>query len=142
VLLSGRGADHGRCGRPSALTSELHRLSLLWRILAILFLALAIIGAVLPLLPTVPFLLLAAWCAGRGWPALEQWLLGHPRYGHSLREWRRGQVVSRRAKWAASASMGLGALVLQFAPVPLAARIAVPLVMLIVSIWLWRRPEQ
>ena len=38
--------------------------------------------------------------------------------------------------------MACGALVLQFAPVPLAARIAVPLFMLIVSIWLWRRPER
>ena len=117
-------------------------MSLLWRILAILFLALGVLGVVLPLLPTVPFLLLAAWCAGRGWPALEEWLLGHPRYGHSLRAWRRGQIVSRRAKWAASVSMAFGALMLQFAPVPLAARIAVPLFMLIVSIWLWRRPEQ
>ena len=117
-------------------------MSLLWRIFAILFLALAIIGIVLPLLPTVPFLILAAWCAGRGWPALEEWLLGHPRYGHSLREWRRGQIVSRRAKWAAGVSMASGAVVVQFASVPLEARIAVPLVMLIVSIWLWRRPEQ
>ena len=115
---------------------------LLWRVLAILFLALGVIGVVLPVLPTVPFLLAAAWCAGRGWPALEQWLIGHPRYGPSIREWRRGQVVSRSAKWAATVSMALGALMLQFAPVPVAARIAVPLVMLIVAIWLWQRPEQ
>lgn len=51
---------------------------LLWRALALVFVALGLIGAFLPVLPTVPFLLAAAWAAGRGWPALEDWLLGHP----------------------------------------------------------------
>ncbi|WP_256856585.1 YbaN family protein [Variovorax sp. KK3] len=115
---------------------------MLWRLLAIVCLALAALGVVLPLLPTVPFLLLAAWCGGRGWPALETWLLGHPVYGPPIREWRRGGVVPRRAKWAASAAMSTSAIALQFAPLPLAARIAAPLFMLAVAIWLWRRPER
>ena len=115
---------------------------LLWRLLALVFLALALLGVVLPLLPTVPFLLLAAWCGGRGWPALEAWLLGHPVYGPPIREWRRGGVVSRRAKWAASIGMTISAVAMQFAPLPIAARIAGPLLMLGVSMWLWRRPER
>ena len=45
----------------------------------------AAIGAVLPGLPTVPFLLVAAWAGGKGWPALEVKLLNHPRYGPTLR---------------------------------------------------------
>ena len=60
----------------------------LWRVLALLSLALAIAGAVLPVLPTVPFLLVAAAAAGRGWPQLEAWLLAHPRYGPPIRRWR------------------------------------------------------
>lgn len=115
---------------------------LLWSLLALVFLALALLGVVLPLLPTVPFLLLAAWCGGRGWPALEAWLLGHPLYGPPIREWRRGGVVSRRAKWAASIAMATSAVAMQFAPLPWAARIAGPLLMLATAIWLWRRPER
>jgi uncharacterized protein len=114
---------------------------LLWRLLALVCLALAMLGAVLPLLPTVPFLLLAAWCGGRGWPALEAWLLQHPIYGPPIREWRRAGVVSRHAKWAASLGMAASAVALQFAPLPWAARIAGPLLMLAMSVWLWRRPE-
>ena len=56
-------------------------------------------------LPTVPFVLLAAWAAGKGWPELEQWLLHHPRYGGSIRAWRQHGAVSRRAKWLASVMM-------------------------------------
>ena len=52
--------------------------SLLWRGLAVLSLLLGIVGAMLPVLPTVPFLLLAAWAASKGWPALEIWLWRRP----------------------------------------------------------------
>src|SRR5690606_19019222 len=47
----------------------------LWRSLAIACVALALLGTVLPVLPTVPFLLVAAWAGSRGWPRLETWLL-------------------------------------------------------------------
>ncbi|HNO41919.1 MAG TPA: DUF454 family protein, partial [Ottowia sp.] len=55
--------------------------TLLWRALALLSLLLGGVGAMLPVLPTVPFLLLAAWAASKGWPALEIWLLNHRRLG-------------------------------------------------------------
>ena len=41
---------------------------LLWRVLALVCVALALVGVVLPGLPTVPFLLVAAWAGSRGWP--------------------------------------------------------------------------
>ncbi|HPU51492.1 MAG TPA: DUF454 family protein, partial [Burkholderiaceae bacterium] len=47
----------------------------LWRLLALLCVVLGLIGVILPGLPTVPFLLVAAWAGGRGWPRLEAWLL-------------------------------------------------------------------
>lgn len=114
---------------------------LLWRLLAILSILLGVIGIALPVVPTVPFLLLAAWAGGRGWPALEQWLLGHPRYGPPIRQWRDGGIVSRRGKWAAISMMALGAIVLQFTGVPVALRAVVPPVLAVVAIWLWTRPE-
>jgi uncharacterized membrane protein YbaN (DUF454 family) len=115
--------------------------SLLWRALALLSLALAFVGVVLPVLPTVPFLLLAAWAAGKGWPALEAWLLNHARFGHHIRAWRERGAVPRRAKWLATAMMVLSATLLALTPLPLAAKIALLALIAGVALWLWRRPE-
>ncbi|HQD14103.1 MAG TPA: YbaN family protein [Ottowia sp.] len=120
-----------------------HIASLLWRGLAVLSLLLGIIGAMLPVLPTVPFLLLAAWAASKGWPALEIWLLNHRRLGPPIVQWRERGAVSRPAKWLSSVMMAGSALGMQFVPqLPLALRIGVPAMMLAVAFWLWRRPER
>ncbi|MFY7836679.1 MAG: YbaN family protein [Novosphingobium sp.] len=70
--------------------------------------ALGTIGAFLPLLPTVPFLLLAAFCFARSNPAWEQRLLDHPRYGPPLRQWRERRAISRKGKVAALSAMAFG----------------------------------
>ena len=115
---------------------------LLWRVLALVFVALGLIGAFLPVLPTVPFLLAAAWAAGHGWPALERWLLEHPRYGEYIRRWQERGAVPRRAKWTATVMMTFSALVLLATGAPVAVKIGAPLFMAAIAIWLWRRPEQ
>ena len=67
-------------------------------ILAYLFLALAIVGVVLPGLPTVPFLLLSAWFAARGSQRLHRWLYDHPHFGKLLIDWEQQRAVSRSSK--------------------------------------------
>jgi uncharacterized membrane protein YbaN (DUF454 family) len=121
----------------------LHRwlILLLWRALAVLSVVLALIGVALPGLPTVPFLLVAAWAGGKGWPRLEQWLLNHAQFGPPIRRWREHGAVPRRAKWFASVSMALSAVVLWSTAAPLAVRVGTPVFMLCVALWLWRRPE-
>lgn len=114
---------------------------LLWRLLAAVFVLLALIGVVLPGLPTVPFLLLAAWAAGRGWPALEARLLAHPDYGPVIRRWRAYRAVPRRAKWLSSVMMAGSAVVIFASAAPLMVKIGVPALMLVVAVWMWRRPE-
>ena len=114
---------------------------LLWRVLALVLVALGLVGAFLPVLPTVPFLLAAAWAAGHGWPALERWLLAHPRYGGHIVRWRQSGAVPRRAKWAATGMMSLSAAVLLATGAPLAVKVGAPLAMAAVAVWLWRRPE-
>ncbi len=114
---------------------------LLWRMAAVLFIVLGMLGVLLPVVPTVPFLLAAAWAASHGWPALEQWLLGHPRYGEPIRQWRSGGVVPRRAKWGATLMMFCSAILLAMTQAPVALKAGVPAVMAMVAIWLWRRPE-
>lgn len=110
--------------------------------LALLSLALGIIGVFVPMLPTVPFLLLAAWAAGHSSPRLSHWLESHPRLGPPITSWRRSGVISRRAKWAATAAMaGSATAMLLLLPRHWAVLAAVA-VMACVLAWLWQRPEQ
>jgi uncharacterized membrane protein YbaN (DUF454 family) len=68
-----------------------------------LSLALALVGMVLPLLPTVPFLLLTAACWSRASPRWHRWLLARPRLGPVIARWERERTVPRRAKLTAIA---------------------------------------
>ena len=63
-----------------------------------LCLTLGIIGIFLPLLPTTPFLLLAAACFFRSSERLYRWLIGHRLFGKSIRGFRRFHAISARAK--------------------------------------------
>ena len=67
-------------------------------LLAYLFVALAIIGFFLPGLPTVPFLLFAAWFSAKGSKRLNKWLYGHPKFGSVLKNWEQQGAVSRKSK--------------------------------------------
>ncbi len=115
--------------------------TLLWRALALVCLVLGIVGIFLPGLPTVPFLLVAAWAGGHGWPRLEAWLLAHPRHGPPIRRWRDHRAVPRRAKWFSSGMMVASTALIGISSAPLAFKLGVPALMFVVAVWLWRRPE-
>ena len=114
---------------------------LFWRALALASVVAGGVGILVPVLPTVPFLLLAAWAAGKGWPAMEAWMLNHPRFGHPIRQWRQHGAVPRRAKWAAVLMMGVSGGALLLTGLPAVAKLVVLAVMVAVGVWLWRRPE-
>jgi len=110
-------------------------------VLALLSLALGVVGIFVPVLPTVPFVLLSAWAAARSSPRLLAWLESHTSFGPMLVEWRRGGVVRRRAKWTATAVMGASAaIMLGVVPQRWVAGLAIGC-MAGVLVWLWRRPE-
>jgi uncharacterized protein len=69
--------------------------------------ALAIAGIFLPLLPTVPLLLLAAACFGRSSARLQRWLLEHPRLGPLVNDYLDGEGIPRQAKIKAVALLWL-----------------------------------
>jgi len=72
-----------------------------YRILALLSLSTGALGLVLPLLPTMPFVLLALWAAGRGAPELHDQIRRHPRFAPILEPWKRDRAVPAQAKFAA-----------------------------------------
>ncbi|MEQ3448261.1 YbaN family protein [Pseudoalteromonas sp. XMcav2-N-2] len=74
-------------------------------------LILAFIGAILPVMPTTVFLIIALWCFTRSSDFLEAWLLNHPKFGCILRDWRACQVIPKKAKYFAAFSM-IGSLIL------------------------------
>jgi len=94
----------------------------------------------LPGLPTVPFVLVAAFCASRGSPRMRRWLESHDKFGPMIRDWEREGAVSRRAK-----RLALGMMLLCSAVLALVASfvgwLVASLCMAAVAIWLWRRPE-
>lgn len=77
-----------------------HNDALRWpfAILAYTCVGLALAGVLLPGLPTVPFLLVAAWAAARGCDRLSTWIDEHRHFGPLLRDWREQRAIPRRAK--------------------------------------------
>ncbi|WP_333837754.1 YbaN family protein [Novosphingobium sp.] len=112
----------------------------LWTGAGLFFVGLGTVGAFLPLLPTVPFLLLAVFCFARGNPAWEARLLAHPKWGPPLREWRERRAIPRRAKIAALATMAVSVAVTALtAGWPW---VLIPLgVMALSGTWIWTRAE-
>ena len=78
---------------------------IVYLIFGCLFVGLGFIGAFLPLLPTVPFLLLALWCFARSSQRFHDWLYHHPRFGPPLRDWDQHGVIPVRAKILSTAMM-------------------------------------
>lgn len=123
--------------RPSAS----HRFRWAWWLVAYVALGLGIVGIVVPGLPTVPFVLLSAYAAARGSQRLHARLLAHRRFGPMIRDWQAHGAVSRGAKRAAAATMGLCAtIMLLTAPRWWMAASGIA-IMAVVGTWLWHRPE-
>lgn len=109
-------------------------------LLAWIFLALAIIGVFLPVVPTVPFLLLAAWCSAKGSPRLHRWLYAQPYFGKLIADWDEQKAVSRKSKIMAVLTLLVSWVVMyQFANVWVLA--AVSVLFVAVAAYLLSRPE-
>ncbi len=107
---------------------------ILWLTVGFTALALGAIGVVLPLLPTTPFVLVAAFAFARSSERFHDWLLGHRIFGPLIADWRRYGAIRRSAKFAGVLSMlGVVGLSLLFR-VPLHA-ILIQVVVLGASAW-------
>ena len=79
----------------------------LWTGLGLIFLLLGGIGVVLPLLPTTPFILLAAACFAKSSPRMHRWLLESELFGPILRDWEKNRCISYGVKWLSLSMMAL-----------------------------------
>lgn len=61
-------------------------------------LALGVIGIVVPLLPSVPFILLAAFCFARSSQTLHRWLMSHPWFSDALKQWQQHRAIRKGLK--------------------------------------------
>ncbi|AZN35572.1 TonB family protein [Iodobacter ciconiae] len=112
-----------------------------YTLLGWLMVVLGIIGAILPVMPTTVFLLIALACFSKSSPKFEQWLLQHPYFGASLRAWRSHRLVPRRAKISACTGMLLGLIILAFTSTPSWVIAGVAACELLVAIYLIRHPS-
>lgn len=114
---------------------------MLLRLLGIAAVSLALAGVVLPVLPTTPFLLLAAWAFARSSPRLDAWLRAHPRFGPPLTAWEDRNAIPREAKAVAGVSLPGGWFLLWSGGAPAAIMVAAGIVMLAAGIWILSRPS-
>jgi uncharacterized membrane protein YbaN (DUF454 family) len=97
--MSGRSESNGRPKSKSKVVRAL------WIIAGSISLGLGIIGIVLPVLPTTPFLLLSAYCYDRGSERLHEWLMNNRVFGEYIRNYSEGRGIPMRAKVTAIVSL-------------------------------------
>lgn len=110
-------------------------------ILGLVAVALAVLGALLPLLPTTPFLLVAAWAFARSSPRLEAKLLAHARFGPMIADWRSAGAIDRRAKRISALVMAATLVGGALAGLSTTLLLAQAAVLAAVSGFIWTRPE-
>ncbi len=114
---------------------------LILKITGIFFVGLAILGVVLPILPTTPFLLVAAACFAKSSPELQRKLLANKTFGPLIHDWQKYRSIPRKAKRIALLTMILSvcwsAFMLQ------SAMLTALVVVLVIGpfIFVWRLPE-
>jgi uncharacterized membrane protein YbaN (DUF454 family) len=102
---------------------------------------LAAVGAVLPLVPTTPFLLVAAACFARSSERLHQWLLGTRAFGPLIRHWNETRSIPRRAKvLAVLVIAAVGTSTVVFALEATWSRVLFAAMLCGVAAWLLTRP--
>jgi len=119
---------------------RLHRPLLLTA--GLLCLALGALGVFLPLLPTTPFLLLAAACFSRSSRRMHAWLLSNRLFGPILRDWEERRAIQRRIKVVATVLMlALISYPLGFLAIPMLGKALALTSVLGVLCFIWTRPD-
>lgn len=113
----------------------------LWVAVGLSALGLGIIGVALPLLPTTPFLLLAAYAFARSSPRLSAWLIEHQTFGPMIINWQIHGSISRRAKTIAAVTMLLTFLLSVVMAMPRHVLIIQAVVLSLAALFVLTRPH-
>ncbi|WP_421865779.1 YbaN family protein [Motiliproteus sp.] len=106
-------------------------------------LLLGLIGVLLPLLPTTPFIILAAYCFSRSSRRFHQMLVGHRLFGPIIRDWEAHGVIPLKVKWISSTMMLLMiSYPVFFKPLHWAIDASMLGVAAIALLYIWSRPSQ
>lgn len=108
-----------------------------------IFVLIGAIGVFVPLLPTTPFLLLAAGCFSYASPKLKKWLHNHPRFGKTLTNWEEQRVIPLYAKTLATIMMlSMVSYPLIFKPMSFTIKISVIITIFLVLLYIWTKPSK
>ena len=104
--------------------------------------ALGVVGVIIPILPTTPFLIVAVWAFSRSSPVFAERIRNHPVVGPYIRDWQDFGVIPVRAKLLACLMMAVaGTYLVVWSPAPLWAAFTVCGVMVLVAGYVVTRPS-
>lgn len=111
--------------------------------LGYLSLALGVIGIFLPVMPTTPFIIVAAFCFSKSNKKIHRWLRQHKIFGSALRDWESHKVIKTKFKIIASITMTSGLIYpIFFSNYDKRVNIVIISVLAIVFIFIWSRPSK
>lgn len=114
----------------------------LWVFFGICALILGIIGAFLPLLPTTPLIILAAFCFSKGSRRLHGWILARKGFGPMIRDWETDGIIPLKAKLLATFMIiTMVGYALWFKVEVFGLRIAIVLTIFCTLTYIWTRPS-
>ena len=116
-------------------------MQIIWLLLGLLCVGLGLIGIALPLIPTAPFLLLAAFFFARSSENLHNWLITHRTFGPMILDWQERGAVRPSAKRMATISVAVAFLVSILLGVPPWILLVQAVVLACVLIFIWTRPS-
>lgn len=115
----------------------------LFFILGWISISLGVLGVFLPILPTTPFAILAAYLFSKSSEKYHQWLLNQKIFGPMIKQWEEHGVISLRAKILATVMMTLlFGYTLIFVPVNIIIKCIVTAIGLAVMWFIWSRPGE
>lgn len=139
-------AESEKSGRPRSAKPDVHSSPFIRGLYiagGVASLVLGLAGIVLPVLPTTPFILLAAFCFARASPKLHQWLLESRTFGPMVREWEQHRAIPWRTKLTGIALMSTTmAVSIVFFVRPWPLQLGLGLLGVGLAIWLYRIPSR